>query len=121
MVISSPSKRGRRIIASLVDRRRKQSHTPRQRLVEATPELEVVRGIDGAVAVEIEKELVPEAGRFIEGGTEGKVVAAVDGTEFSGFQFAPHDFAKLNGVTHEFAASCDKAVSMAPGQSKDCN
>src|SRR5207244_3690519 len=52
------------------------SDAPSQRLVEAVSELEVVAGVDDAVAVDIEKGLVGE--HAVERAAESEVVAAVD-------------------------------------------
>src|SRR6188472_4271655 len=57
-------------------------HAPCQRLVEPTPELEVIGGVDNAVTVEIEKRLVAAAGGLVEGAAEGEVVGGIeDGRE----------------------------------------
>src|SRR5207244_2992011 len=53
-------------------------HSPGQQLIEPAPELQVVRGVNDAVAVEIEEGQVAAAGGFIKGGAERQVVAGVD-------------------------------------------
>jgi len=40
--------------------------------------MQVVGGVDNAVAVEVEKRHLTAAGGFVEGGAEGEVVAGVD-------------------------------------------
>src|SRR5262245_17421476 len=49
------------------------SYLPKQHLVEAVAELEIVAAIDHAVAVEVEERLVAAAGGFVEGVAEGQV------------------------------------------------
>src|SRR5262245_59139386 len=53
-------------------------HAPCQRLVESAAELQVVGGVDDAVAVEVEEYLIAAAGRLVKGAAEGEVVASVD-------------------------------------------
>ena len=73
-----------RVIAALSDRLLAQSFkrldSPRHRLVEPAPELEIVTGVDGVVAIEIEEGFV--GGGVVESAAEGQVVAGVhDGRE----------------------------------------
>jgi hypothetical protein len=51
---------------------------PSERLIKPAPELQVVGGVDDAVAVEVEERLVAAAGGLVEGGAEGEVVAGIE-------------------------------------------
>src|SRR5262249_16095014 len=83
-------------------------HPPRQRFVETASELQIVGGVDGAVAVEIEEWLVAAADGFVEGRAKGQVIAGV----YNGREIAPRPAARGSG---RGARVAEKAVERRRG------
>src|SRR4051794_35455675 len=81
-------------------------YPPGQSFVKARAELEVVGGVDQAIAIEIEEGLVVR--RFIERAAEGQIVAGVDDGLEVDVSSAAGRGRRLSRIAKETVEGCDR-------------